>query len=308
MVIDGQSQAVPHRVFRWLQASQPELAVAWYGEKVQWVYGGHTGYRRYRDSVTHRRGLLSVFGEYLLVLDSVDAREEHAYDTLFHFPPGTATVDEATGACIYTGPGGVGLIIERLGAPDVQPKVISGQTEPTIQGWFSPRYGDCVSSAPVLSFSARVIGAWAGATVVRPFKEVPTELYYVNAVAEGTLSWIIAQGENVDYVTFQKNVLVAGMKTDSPVALFRFSQGRPAYLFIGAGTGVSIEGSLSLTGGWEYLEIVFDANENRVSVNGIWTSLNCDESRWPGGTILMRETYAQAWTYQLIWPPRGGAV
>jgi len=280
MVVDGESQAVPHRVFRWLHAGRPKAATAWYGTKVQWVYGGHTGYRRYTDPVTHCRGILSVFGEYVLVFDTSDALEEHDYETLFHFAPGEATLNEASRECVFTSLGGAGLVIKRLDAPDTCLKVISGQTEPVIQGWFSPSYGERIP-APVLSFSVKAAGPWSGATLLRPFRGALTESLGVGNVPGNKLSWKLEQKEIIDYVTFQKNVPLAGMETDSSVALFRFNKGRPAYLFIGAGTEVSLDGILSFTGEWEYLELTFNAHNKRVAVSGDWRRLNrVDGTPW----------------------------
>lgn len=150
VVVDHASQSIPHRVFRWLKPARPILGGTAFGNDAAWIKGGHTGYRRLSDPVTHLRHVLYVRDAYVVVIDRVLAREHHDYEVFFHFPPGChVELNPTQDACELTLPDGQRC---RLLTPHTVPlnaRLLCGEETDEIGGWVSPGYG-IKKPAPVL--------------------------------------------------------------------------------------------------------------------------------------------------------------
>ena len=62
-------------------------------EQFDYFFASHYGYTRYDDPVIHSRKVLFVKNRYWLIVDLLEAREEHLYELYFHLPPGEAICD-----------------------------------------------------------------------------------------------------------------------------------------------------------------------------------------------------------------------
>lgn len=104
----------------------------------------HDGYRRLARPVTHRRQLLLVASQGLVVRDRLDGEGTHHLVWRLHCAPDVATERLATGDLRLIAPGGAGIDV--LFLRDVRP---SWEID---EGWFSPCYGQKVN-APLLRLS-----------------------------------------------------------------------------------------------------------------------------------------------------------
>ncbi|HWS53605.1 MAG TPA: alginate lyase family protein, partial [Pyrinomonadaceae bacterium] len=90
LAVDGESSSVPAGPFSWATAARCE-ARAWHARaRFDFFEGEHDGYRRLPDPVTHRRSVLFLKGDYLVVRDEAEARGRHRFGLNFHFAPGAA--------------------------------------------------------------------------------------------------------------------------------------------------------------------------------------------------------------------------
>ncbi|MFW5867911.1 MAG: alginate lyase family protein, partial [Armatimonadota bacterium] len=86
--------------------------------------------------VAHERQVLFVKPDYWIVCDTLTPEDdaEHAYEALFHLDAETAEVDAATGA-VTVEIGDAAFRILPVGAIKPEVEIVSGQTEPAVQGW-----------------------------------------------------------------------------------------------------------------------------------------------------------------------------
>lgn len=128
VVIDGESQKIPHRVFRWLDVGKASANIWVSSDNFDYVEGEHTGYARYEDPVIHKRAVFFVKPEYWLILDRLIAKREHSVELIFH------TILGDTGSALSSNAFHTkDFAIIPVGADDLKINVN--------QGWFSPCYG-----------------------------------------------------------------------------------------------------------------------------------------------------------------------
>lgn len=157
VVVDGDSQSIPWRVFRWLKRSRPLNPRTEFGINAAWMSGGHTGYRRLRDPVTHRRDLLYVPHKYIVILDRFDAKSQHDYEAHFHFSPSMDVLTLGRNGCtISTRQGGRFSLL--FPDQEVTASVVNGQDGDRLGGWVSPGYGIKVP-APELILRKKASGS-----------------------------------------------------------------------------------------------------------------------------------------------------
>lgn len=266
VMVDGQHQSVPNRSFRWVNPARP-LKVEYYaGQMFNWVRGGHTGYCRLKDPVTHRRGILDIMSEYAVILDDFSSRERHGYEFLFHFPPGEAVNDG--NICHYVpAEGEAGMMVAHFGQEAVKYSILKGSEGNQIQGWVSYRYGEKLP-APVLSCRAEVSGSWSTAFVIWPNEAGSKGPEYVrNTGIADEIELVIGHGGLEDFFHFcgSRNIGARKKKryisTDSGMVFGRRSMtgGSVTNLFATGGTALSVEGLLNITGMWNYIEIYIDS-------------------------------------------------
>ena len=151
VMVDGESQSIPHRVFRWLKVARPRTLSWITSAGFDYVDAEHDGYSRYKDPVTHRRAVFFVKPDYWIIVDRLVGRGEHSVELLFHTPRGEHETEESTK-------------ILRMEDFAIIPAIRDGidmdlheHSEEPIQGWFSPYYGSKEpSSTLVYSFSGKL--------------------------------------------------------------------------------------------------------------------------------------------------------
>lgn len=265
--VDEQEQSVPHRDFRWLAAARPIGASAFTGKYVKWISGGHTGYERLPDPVTHRRGILNVCDKYIVIFDDFAAKGSHDYNFLFHFPPGET---ELSGdKCRYVRlDGTAGLVIFHNGFGGQGPDVLEGLEHPVIQGWVSHRYG-IKEPAPVFQYRAEITGSWKKLFVLWPLanggEQVIPELDWTGS--SGSTGITMKHNDSVDRIfcgPIKSKDCSSGqnINTDAYVVFFRSdSEGSSMILFATSGNWLEIEGLCSIKGNWEYIEICVQGDD-----------------------------------------------
>lgn len=86
----------------------------------------------------HLRIVLYHPGRWLAVYDSVSSREPHTFDQWFHLA-GDASANQGAQRAEATWPDETKLYISELLGSN-SPRVVRGQTNPRMQGWYSPAY------------------------------------------------------------------------------------------------------------------------------------------------------------------------
>jgi hypothetical protein len=152
--VDGRDQAVPEGPFAW--SSLPNVhAEDWVtGISFTLFSGSHTGYRRLKDPVLHRRFIFHVHGGFWLVRDVLEGKESHQLEFSWHFSPGLSVA--SAGDAFIAAPS--------LAASDAEPRehsclallplCVSAESE-IVSGSVSPAYGK-KESASVLWLRAQV--------------------------------------------------------------------------------------------------------------------------------------------------------
>ena len=136
VVVDGESQSIPHRVFRWLKVAKPET-MSWITSRgFDYVDSEHDGYSRYKYPVIHKRAIFFVKPEYWIVVDRLIGHGEHSIELFFHTPSGEHELEASTK--IFHARGTFAIV--PVAPDDLDVKIYESNEEP-IRGWFSPRYG-----------------------------------------------------------------------------------------------------------------------------------------------------------------------
>jgi len=221
IVVDGESQSIPHRVFRWLNVAKPKN-ISWLtSENFDYVDAQHDGYSRYRDPVIHKRAVFFVKPDYWVVVDRIMGNGEHSVEMLFHTPSGD----------YQENPSGIfrseDFSIIPVNTDCLDMKVIDSDEEP-IQGWFSPSYGVKVPSTSLIySFAGklpRIVG-----TIIDPGFPVISANTINNeqsiSIERESLQIQVESEEFIDILAFnwEKNPLASteNLETDGEVAHIR---------------------------------------------------------------------------------------
>jgi len=175
VVVDGESQSIPHRVFRWLKVAKPR-AIRWITARgFDYADAEHDGYSRYKEPVIHRRRVFFVKPEYWVIVDRLMGRGRHSVELLFHTPIGRKHKIETWHKIPPNPPLLKGENLRALSKifrteefaiipvihDDLDMKVYEHSEEP-IQGWFSPCYGVKLPSITIAySFTGELPGVMA---------------------------------------------------------------------------------------------------------------------------------------------------
>lgn len=104
-----------------------------------------------RKFFRHRRRIAFRPGQSLEVFDEIDARPGDKPVAYWHLAPGVDAERIAGGVALFDN--GTCLARLRVLDPDLKPRLVHGQLEPRIQGWFSKGYG-IKEAATVVEFRA----------------------------------------------------------------------------------------------------------------------------------------------------------
>lgn len=135
VVIDGESQRIPHRVFRWFNVGKTKTNIWFTSENFDYLEAEHSGYARYEDPVIHKRSVFFVKPEYWVILDRLIAVGEHSVELLFHTP-----YNDINPEINVNNFRSQDFAIIPVCADDFSININQCREEP-IQGWFSPCYG-----------------------------------------------------------------------------------------------------------------------------------------------------------------------
>jgi len=128
VVVDGESQSIPYRVFRWLKTARSSANTWVASRNFDYVDAEHDGYSRYKDPVIHRRAVLFVKPEYWVIVDRLTGHGKHSVELLFHTPRGEHRLNKETKVFQMQG---LAIVPVTLDDIDVSLR----------EGWFSPCYG-----------------------------------------------------------------------------------------------------------------------------------------------------------------------
>jgi len=107
-------------------------------------WGEQSGAYFVRGSILRRwpplsqsRTLIFRPGKWVVVADEIDALASHNYEQWFHFAPDLAVTTEGKSASAVLGDGRSLHIVPMTAPPTTTLEAVRGQTEPTMQGWYS---------------------------------------------------------------------------------------------------------------------------------------------------------------------------
>jgi hypothetical protein len=131
LVLDGQSQSMPDGPFRWRHAADSRTSCWRTASRFDYFVGAHDGYA----PVLHRRHVLIVHGDLLVVADLVDGPGAHLAAQHWHIHP--AWTVRATGRHVELTHGGTRCDFAAASGPL---DVFTGDEDSGL-GWHSPAYG-----------------------------------------------------------------------------------------------------------------------------------------------------------------------
>ena len=181
--VDGQDQMIDFQRFIWLRrtsgwAIQPKCAAkgVWHWE------GEHDGYHRLADPVRHRRAILALPNDAYLVVDALEAKDEHSY-TLYWQLNGELT--QAADDRCFTVKAGDNLINLNIQTQATKVEVSLYKGEADGAGWRSERYGhlSAIHALAVKTHEARAL-------YVSAFTPFPSRVTY----EEGQIKLLSDQG------------------------------------------------------------------------------------------------------------------
>ncbi len=167
LLVDGQTQTCAHRLFRWLFPPTGRT-LAWHSdETIDYYEGEHDGFRRLPGRPVHRRVVLSVRGEYWLVLDGLLGTGSHDVELRLNFAPNIDVAVEDR-CLVVAGPNDVGTTVATWSQTPLTVETARGQEDP-IAGWFSPGYGRKTPATTVRLTTSGSLPTWI-AWVVEPYR------------------------------------------------------------------------------------------------------------------------------------------
>jgi hypothetical protein len=140
---------------------------------VDYYEGQHDGYKRLAGWPIHRRVVLSVRGQYWLVLDGLLGSGRHDVELPLHFHPSLAVTPQDA-HLLAAGPNEVGATIAMWASQPLAIRTVRGQDEP-IEGWFSAGYGQKEPTTTVYASTSGEVPVWIAWLVV-PYRQTPTRV------------------------------------------------------------------------------------------------------------------------------------
>jgi len=245
VVVDGESQSVPHRVFRWLKPANTRTLSWIISGGFDYVEAEHYGYKRYEDQVTHRRSVFFAKPGYWVIVDRLEGFGNHSVELLFHTPCGDHELDEQSKIFSAKDFAIIPIITDNL---DVS---VHESAEEPIQGWFSPCYGVKMPSKTIVySFTGELPKAMV--TIVDAGCSVQDA--ECSESGEGSLKIDVNTGDFDDTIIFNREPIFsdpqAGISTDAAVVYLRKDRISGKFARVGyvSGRFVRVEGNLSAEG------------------------------------------------------------
>jgi hypothetical protein len=150
VVVNGQDQSQALGHFRWLRRATGRLLWERRGPEADFFCGDHDGYAQGRFPAHHRRALMFLKPECVLIVDTVHGSRIRTAELLFHFLPQIEVRKHAANRFAIREGGRERASLLVLGSGPLAAEVVTGRVD-SIQGWYSKGYGQKTSS-PCLSF------------------------------------------------------------------------------------------------------------------------------------------------------------
>ncbi|GGG01571.1 hypothetical protein GCM10010912_53010 [Paenibacillus albidus] len=94
LVVDGQDQHVRSLHWSTTPTAPTKIWDVRHEDTYDYWFASHYGYTRYDDPVIHSRKVIVVKNRYWLIVDILEAKEQHTYEQYFHLPIGEAVMAE----------------------------------------------------------------------------------------------------------------------------------------------------------------------------------------------------------------------
>ena len=214
IVVDNQDQSLLLDTRRVHHPAQAELHKWITSEHFDFVDGSHSGYRRLREPIKHRRQIFFVKSEYWIVIDVLTGSGTHTFDSFYHMMPHIEThLDKETGCLRCSNQNETLFYIVPLYYRNLQVDILLGKAKP-FQGWVSLYSGE-KQPAPVLRYRKKTSAPAEFCTVIYPCgstlksgiaaRSVNVRIDNSQANNEGTISAVrIETDMNTDYLVVDR--------------------------------------------------------------------------------------------------------
>jgi hypothetical protein len=207
VTIDDASSSDPAASFSWRSVAECR-ADRWIAAPRFTAFAGHhTGFARLPGPARHRRELMMIHDDYLIVRDLIESREEHDMQLRWHIAPTLEAQIEHGFVALRNRAGQMSARLLILGTGD------SMRIE---DGWVAPVYGQRVA-APVILYSQRNTGTQETTTFILPDGSASI-IESIRAIsAEGGHGFRIERRHGVDVLLYRAGELMqyAGASTDA---------------------------------------------------------------------------------------------
>jgi heparinase II/III-like protein len=197
ITVDDRSSSEPGQPFRWKTAANCKILRATADDRVAFFEGEHDGFMRLADPARHRRAVFAVFGEFLVITDTIETRGTHDIAGRLHFGQGLSVVPNP-------GRAGLGVFVT---APDTSASkvadvfVLGDDVTLGVQlGRVAPVYGATVQ-APVGTFTSRGSGTRSIWTILISRRVGRAESHVSLAGDASSRALVIRTGELEDIIT-----------------------------------------------------------------------------------------------------------
>ncbi len=187
VVIDGCEQSEIWERFRIAQRYATKDVVSSESEFLSFVAASHTGYKRLPGNVSHRRWMCYVDHKFWVICDLIDGTGTHLIESLLHFHPAVQIAEYGVptdfGHKAKVTRDNIPLQVLSWGASSINH--YQGRLSP-IQGFYAPRFGECVENT-VLGFeNNKPLPAWLGYVLLPTDTEA--ELEFISTGQSGQLN------------------------------------------------------------------------------------------------------------------------
>ena len=236
VVVAGMDQSEPLGDTIWGRKAVATLEGSESGGIVQWVDAHHDGYRSRGLGILHRRLVICVGDDYVVILDQLrgDVRDS---ELLWHFPADALAAPQLGGLRVRTA-GGTERFMTVQSDAEMLSRLSVGETSPP-QGWVSPRFGVRMP-APVWKVSARA--RWYATVVSRAVMTLTLrrldEGIILRIVGAGVTDWILIPE------TPGERLVTETVDVSGRFAVIRERESRVTGLYVGEGralAGTSIQ-------------------------------------------------------------------
>ena len=163
--VDGVDSSTPGGPFLWTRHAEARLVLADVANG--FVVADHDGYERLEDPVTHRRAVVVLADESILVVDRLDGRNAHRYSQRWPLHP-ALELERRSRHCFVARGREAGLVLAFSASHPFVVEAVRGQEDPPA-GWWSPRL-ESVTPSWRASVDLEAAGVVEVAALLAPFE------------------------------------------------------------------------------------------------------------------------------------------